>query len=144
MIDIGNISSFIYWDKKEANKELISKVRSHLYLNEIEEEGVFNEKEILNNKKFSHKVELSRYDSIDYSIQLVEPESDYTIIEGMENSEIVEYLRDTGDIKEIGFWLDKHDIYEMLKNNTEVYVLQPTNIIEELKAKELAEKFPNI
>lgn len=132
----GVLSSFIYWDEKEAKKELIAKIKAHLYWNEISEEVAgLDKKEILKDKKFSFE---------DYSIQLVEPESDYTIIEGMENSEIVEYLRDTGDIKEIGFWLDKHDIYEMLKNNTEVYVLQPTNIIEELKAKELAEKFPNV
>lgn len=137
-IENGLLSSFIYWDEKEAKKELLSKTDSHLYRNGISEEVAgFDKKEILKDKKFSFE---------DYSIQLVEPESDYTIIEGMDTDEILWHIRETEESLQYLNLLTDAEIDEVIENQTGngIYVLRYNNLIEELQAKELAEKFPNI
>lgn len=132
------VSSFIYWDEKEASKELLSKAESHLYWNEISEEVAgFDKKEILKEKKFSFE---------DYTIQLVEPESDYNLIEGMDTEDIFWHIRQTEETLQYLHLLTEAEIDEVIENQTGngIYVLRSNNIIEELKAQELVEKFPNV
>lgn len=134
----GVLSSFIYWDEKEAKKELIAKVGAHLYWNEISEEVAgFDKKEILKDKKFSFE---------DYSIQLVEPESDYRLIEGMDAKEIFEHIWETEDSLEYLELLTNEEVEQVIENQigNGIYVLRYNNIIEEIQAQELAEKFPNV
>lgn len=77
----------------------------------------------------------------DFGVYISEPDTDFQLIEEMDDSEIVQYLEE--NCRDWDVYLSKFGIQELAKNieGNGYYLLRYKNLLEEMKAKEIAENF---
>lgn len=83
------------------------------------------------------------YEHEEFGIYISEPDTDYTLIEDMNDTDIAQYLETEGDVSLVAMHLSDDTINKIVEDNEggTYYLLRFNNLLQEMEAKKITENF---